>query len=82
MVQWQRIYLPVQETQETRVRSLSLEDLLEEEMAPHSSILPVKYYGERSLAGYIPWSCKESDMTEHIQNINKNKMIIYFNNTK
>ena len=21
-------------------------------------------YGQRSLAGYSPWSCKESDMTE------------------
>ena len=21
--------------------------------------------GQRSLAGYSPWSCKESDMTEH-----------------
>ena len=22
-------------------------------------------YGQKSLAGYSPWSCKESDMTEH-----------------
>ena len=29
----------MQETQETRVRSLSREDFLEEEMASHSSIL-------------------------------------------
>ena len=24
-----------------------------------------KSHGQRSLAGYSPWSCKESDMTEH-----------------
>ena len=24
-----------------------------------------KSYGQRSLAGYSPWGCKESDMTEH-----------------
>ena len=25
---------------------------------------PGKFYGWRSLAGYSPWDCKESDMTE------------------
>ena len=34
--------LPVRETQETQVQSLSLEDPLEEEMATHSSILAWK----------------------------------------
>ena len=24
-------------------------------------------HGQRSLAGYSPWGCKESDMTEHTQ---------------
>ena len=34
-------------------------------MATHSSgFLPGKSYGQRSLAGYGPWGCKESDMTE------------------
>ena len=28
---------------------------LEEEMATHSSILPGKSHGQRSLAGYSPW---------------------------
>ena len=37
--------LPLQETQEARVRSLSWEDPLEEEMATHSSIL----------AWEVPW---------------------------
>ena len=43
------------------VRSLSREDPLEKEMATHSSILA---HGHRSLAGYSPWSHKESDTTE------------------
>ena len=34
---------------------------LEEEMATHSSILPRESSGQRSLVGYSPWGCKESD---------------------
>ena len=33
-------------------------------MATHSSILPGKSHGQRSLAGYGPWGHKESDLTE------------------
>ena len=29
-----------------------------------SVFLPGKFHGQRSLAGYSPWSCKESDTTE------------------
>ena len=36
------------------VQSLGWEDPLEEEMAIHSSILPGKSHGEKSLAGYSP----------------------------
>ena len=57
--------LPTQEMQEIRVRSLGQEDPLEEEMATHSSILAWKIHGQKSLVGYRPWSCKESDRTEH-----------------
>ena len=39
--------------QETQVQSLGGEDLLEKEMATHSSILPWKSHGQRSLTGYI-----------------------------
>ena len=42
----------------------SQEDALEKEMATHSSILAWRIPGEshqRSLAGYSPWGCKESD---------------------
>ena len=54
----------MQETQETRVWSLSWEDLLEEEMATHPSILAGKFHGQRSLAGLSPWGHKESDTTK------------------
>ena len=39
VARWQRIHLPVQETQETWVQSQGLEDALEKKMATHSSIL-------------------------------------------
>ena len=34
-------------------------------MATHSSILPGKSHGCRSLVGYSPWGHKEKDMNEH-----------------
>ena len=52
---------------ETWVRSLGWEDPLEEEMASHSSILPGKSHGQRSLVGYSPWGSKELDLTEQAQ---------------
>ena len=54
----------MQEKQETWVVSLGREDLLEKEMATHSSILAGKSHAQRNLAGYSPWGCKESDTTE------------------
>ena len=57
----------MQETYETWVRSLDWEDPLEEERSPG---YPLRYsclenpHGHRSLAGYSPWSHKESDTTE------------------
>ena len=51
--------------QETWVQSLGQEDLLEKELATYSSIFAWKFHRKRSLAGYGPWGCKESDMTEH-----------------
>ena len=50
--------------QETCVQSLGQEDPLEEGMATQSSILAWEIHGQRSLAGYSPRDCKESDMTE------------------
>ena len=43
------------------------EDLLEEGMAIHSSILVWSrslVHGHRSLVDYSPWGCKEPDTTE------------------
>ena len=51
---------------ETQVQSLGREDPLEQEMATHSSILPGKSYGWRSLTGYSPWGCRELDTTERL----------------
>ena len=64
VAQWQRIRLPMQETQETWVRSLGWEDPLEEGMATHSSILAGIAHGQRSLVGYSPGGRKELDTTE------------------
>ena len=44
--------------QETLVPSLGQEDPLEKEMATHSSILPGKSHGQRSLVGYSLWGHK------------------------
>ena len=38
---------------------------LEEEMQPTPVFLPGESRGQRSLAGYSSWGCKESDITEH-----------------
>ena len=51
---------------ETRIQSMGWEDLLEEGMAAHFSILAWKIHGQRNPAGYSPWSRKESDTTERL----------------
>ena len=44
--------------QETRVRSLGRDDLLEKERQPTPAFLPGESHGQRSLAGYSSWVCK------------------------
>ena len=44
--------------QETQVGSLGLEDLLENGMATHSSILAWRIPGQESLVEHTPWSDK------------------------
>ena len=51
---------------ETWVQPLDWEDLLEKGMATHSSILAWRIPWEKSLVGYSPRGCKESDMTEQL----------------
>ena len=46
------------------IQSLGWEDPLEKGMATQSSILAWRIPWKRSLAGYSPWGCKESDTTE------------------
>ena len=50
--------LPVM--QETWVRKI----LWRREWLPMLVFLPGEFHGQRSLAGYSPWGCKELDMTQ------------------
>ena len=61
---------------ETRVQSLGREGLLEKEMATHSSILPGKSQGWRSLVGYSPWGCKESDIAERLTHTDTSQITV------
>ena len=58
--------------QETRVQSLGQEDTLEKGMAPTPVLLPEKFHGQRSLAGYSPGGLKESDRAENTHTVRKN----------
>ena len=49
---------------ESQVQSLGQEDPLKEAWQPTPVFLPEESHGQRSLAGYSPWSHKESDTTE------------------
>ena len=44
---------------------ICLSVLLEEGMAAHSIFLPGESHGQRSLVGYSPGVCKDSDMVAH-----------------
>ena len=57
----------MQENQETWAQSLGWEAPLEKEMATHSSMLPEKLHGQRSMAGYSPRGSKELDMNEQLR---------------
>ena len=35
-------------------------------MATHSGILAGEFHGQRILAGYSPWGCKDLDMTKQL----------------
>ena len=62
--------------QETWVRSLGWKDHLESIGNPLQYSCLKNPRGQRSLAGYSPWGCKESDTTERLsltQTIQKEK---------
>ena len=53
--------------QETQVLFPGQEDPLKKGLTTYTPVfLPGEFHGLRSLAGYSPWSCKESDMTEQL----------------
>ena len=52
--------------QETRGQSLGWEDPLEKGMATIPVFLPGEFHGQRSLVGYSPQGCKESDTTKRL----------------
>ena len=60
--------LTLGDSNENKCGGIELKDnhTLEKEMAMHSDILPGKSHGQRSLAGYSPWSRKESDTAEQL----------------
>jgi len=39
--------------------------------------LPEKFHGQRSLAAYSPWDCKESDTTEQLS-MQAHYIVVYF----
>ena len=49
---------------ETQVQALGQEDPLEKGTATTLVFLPGESHGQKSLAGYSPWGCKGSNMTE------------------
>ena len=56
----------MQEIQETQVKSVGQEDLLEGEMATHSRILAWRIPSMEEPGGLQSTGCKESDMTERL----------------
>ena len=52
--------------QETQVPSLGWEYPRRREWLPSPVFLPGEFHGHRSLAGYSPWACKESNTTERL----------------
>ena len=54
----------IQEMQKTWVQSLGQEDPWNRKWQPTPLFLPGKFHGQRSLLGYSPLGCKESDITE------------------
>ena len=47
-------------------QSLYQEDPLEQQMVTTPLFLPGKFHGQRSLAGYHTWGCKDLDTTEQL----------------
>ena len=63
MAQWERIRLPMQETQAIWVGKIPWR----RECQPTPVFLPGESHGQKSLAGYSPRGCKELDTTERLR---------------
>ena len=76
---WERTCLSMQETQ---VRSLGWEDLLEEKMQTHSSILAweIPWTEEPGRLPSIPWGRRESDVTKWLNNSNMIVWLVFLAN--
>ena len=60
-----QVYAPTTDAEVAEIDQF-YEDLAEKAMAPHSSTLPGKSHGWRSLEGCSPWGHEESDTTERL----------------
>ena len=69
--QWWRTCLSMQKMQ---IPSLRLKIPWKRKWQPTPGFLAGKSQGQRSLAGYSPWGCKESDTTERLNNSNSIKL--------
>ena len=63
---------------ETQVWSLGWKDLWRREWLPTPVFLPGEFHGQRSLVGYSPWGCKESDMTEWLTHTHSSSTFSFF----
>ena len=62
--------------QETRVPSLGQEDPLEKTKAAPPVLLLGEFHGQRSLMGYSPWGCKESDTSERLTHTSGSALLV------
>ena len=59
--------------QETWVQSLGRKIPCRKEWLPTPVFWPGELHGQRSLVGYSPWGCKQSDMTKQLTLSHENK---------
>ena len=62
---------------ETWVQCLGWEDPLEKERLFTPVLLPGEFHGQRSLAGYSLWGCKELDMTEQLPHTSQQQQSMF-----
>ena len=73
VLEWVAIYFLLQGIFPTRDRTQ-----VSHIWRPTPVILPGKFHGQRSLVGYSPWGCKESDMTEQLHSLTHTVLDYWF----